>query len=44
MIRQLPDETHHAAVPGVETSRLACQIKLTDELDGIVAELPESQH
>ena len=27
-----------------ETSRLSCQIKLTDELDGIVAELPESQH
>ena len=25
MIRQLPDETHQAAVPGVETSRLACK-------------------
>lgn len=27
-----------------DTSRLACQIPVTDELDGLVAELPESQH
>jgi 2Fe-2S ferredoxin len=25
-------------------SRLACQIKITDGLDGIVVRLPESQH
>ena len=25
-------------------SRLACQIKVTDELDGLVVRLPESQH
>ena len=30
---------------GVEpNSRLACQIKITDGLDGIVVRLPESQH
>lgn len=26
------------------TSRLACQIRLTDELDGLVVNLPERQH
>ena len=26
------------------TSRLSCQIKMTDELDGIVVHLPESQY
>ena len=26
------------------TSRLACQIRLTDALDGIVVSLPEGQH
>ena len=26
-----------------ETSRLSCQISLTDELDGLVVETPESQ-
>ena len=25
-------------------SRLSCQIKVTDELDGLVVRLPESQH
>lgn len=25
------------------TSRLSCQIKMTDELDGIIVQLPESQ-
>lgn len=30
---------------GVEAnSRLACQIKMTDALDGLVVTLPESQH
>lgn len=30
---------------GVETnSRLACQIKIADELDGLVVRLPASQH
>ncbi len=27
-----------------ETSRLACQIKLDDTLDGLVLKLPEKQH
>ncbi len=27
-----------------ETSRLCCQIKMTDELDGIVVHTPESQY
>ena len=26
------------------TSRLSCQIKITEELDGLVVRLPESQH
>jgi 2Fe-2S ferredoxin len=26
-----------------ETSRLSCQIKITDDLDGLVVRLPESQ-
>jgi 2Fe-2S ferredoxin len=25
-------------------SRLACQIKITDELDGLIVTMPESQH
>ena len=25
-------------------SRLSCQIKITDELDGLIVHLPESQH
>ena len=30
---------------GVEpNSRLACQIKMSDALDGLVVNLPESQH
>jgi 2Fe-2S ferredoxin len=28
----------------VDNSRLACQIKLSDALDGLVVRLPESQH
>ncbi|HEX7776703.1 MAG TPA: 2Fe-2S iron-sulfur cluster-binding protein [Parvibaculum sp.] len=27
-----------------ETSRLACQIAITDELDGLILRLPEKQH
>jgi 2Fe-2S ferredoxin len=27
-----------------ETSRLGCQVTVTDELDGIVVHLPEGQH
>jgi 2Fe-2S ferredoxin len=27
-----------------ETSRLACQIKLTGELDGLILQLPQKQH
>jgi 2Fe-2S ferredoxin len=27
-----------------ENSRLACQIKVTDELDGLVVRMPQSQH
>lgn len=32
------------AVDPRPTSRLACQIRLTDALDGIVVALPEGQH
>ena len=27
-----------------ETSRLSCQIKVTDALDGLIVRMPESQH
>jgi 2Fe-2S ferredoxin len=27
-----------------ETSRLACQVKMTDELDGLIVRLPLAQH
>ena len=27
-----------------DNSRLSCQIKITDELDGLIVNLPESQH
>ena len=27
-----------------DNSRLSCQIKVTDELDGLVVKMPESQH
>lgn len=27
-----------------ENSRLGCQIKITEELDGLIVRLPESQH
>ncbi len=27
-----------------DTSRLSCQIKITEELDGLVIRLPDSQH
>lgn len=27
-----------------ENSRLGCQIKMTEELDGLIVRLPESQH
>ena len=30
---------------GVETkSRLSCQVKVTDELDGLIVRMPHSQH
>ncbi len=31
------------AIDPMETSRLGCQIKITDELDGLVVHTPESQ-
>ena len=27
-----------------QNSRLSCQIKVTDELDGLVVRMPQSQH
>jgi ferredoxin, 2Fe-2S len=27
-----------------DTSRLSCQIKVSDELDGLIVRMPESQH
>ena len=32
------------AVEVEDTSRLSCQIQVTDELDGLVVRLPQSQH
>ena len=32
------------AVDVEETSRLSCQIEVTDELDGLIVRLPQSQH
>jgi len=32
------------AIDPEATSRLSCQIRLTDELDGLVVRLPRSQH
>src|ERR1700754_157194 len=29
---------------GKESSRLSCQIKVTEELDGLVVQMPKSQH
>tara|TARA_R110002020_G_scaffold36894_68_gene111175 strand:+ start:10632 stop:10955 length:324 start_codon:yes stop_codon:yes gene_type:complete len=33
-----------AAAERRATSRLSCQIKMTDELDGLVVEIPDSQY
>lgn len=38
------DEMLNFAAELRETSRLACQIPLTDALDGLVVGLPEGQH
>ena len=38
------DDMLGLAVDPRPTSRLACQIRLTDALDGIVVSLPEGQH
>ncbi len=32
------------AVEVEDTSRLSCQIQVTDELDGLIVRLPQSQH
>ena len=37
------DTLEHAAEPG-EGSRLSCQIKVRDELDGLVVRMPENQY
>ena len=45
----LPEPTDHEmdmlefAIDPKETSRLGCQIKITDDLDGLVVHTPESQ-
>ena len=38
------DDMLGLAVDPRPTSRLACQIRVTDALDGIVVQLPEGQH
>lgn len=40
----LEDATIEFASNVMENSRLSCQIKVTDELDGLVVRMPESQH
>lgn len=37
------DMLEEVASPKKENSRLSCQIRVTDELDGLVVYLPESQ-
>lgn len=37
------DMLDFAYEPNAETSRLTCQIKVTDELDGLIVNLPEKQ-
>ena len=32
------------AEPVEPSSRLSCQIKVSDELDGLIVRMPESQH
>jgi 2Fe-2S ferredoxin len=39
----LEDATIEFAETVAENSRLSCQIKVTDELDGLVVRMPESQ-
>ena len=45
----LPEPTDHEmdmlefAIDPKETSRLGCQIKITDDLDGLIVHTPESQ-
>ena len=38
------DMLDFTAAPRRDNSRLSCQIELTDDLDGLVVELPERQH
>jgi len=40
----LEDATIEFANNVMENSRLSCQIKVTDDLDGLVVRMPESQH
>jgi ferredoxin, 2Fe-2S len=35
---------HTTACPRRDNSRLSCQLPASDELDGLVVELPESQY
>jgi 2Fe-2S ferredoxin len=35
---------HTTACPRQDNSRLSCQLPVSDELDGLVVELPESQY
>ena len=43
--RSAMEESMLEFAEGVETnSRLACQIRISDDLDGLVVRLPESQH
>ena len=38
-----PVNFHEAMSPAGPTSRLSCQIELTDDLDGLVVRVPEEQ-
>ena len=43
--REMTEEAMLEYAEGVEdNSRLSCQIKVTDELDGMVVRMPQSQH
>ncbi len=42
--KEVEQDMIECAAESKPTSRLSCQIKVTDELDGLVVHLPESQY
>lgn len=42
--QEIEDSMIEFAIDPQETSRLSCQIKITDALDGLIVRIPKSQH